>query len=443
MSQLSQVKTANSERLFESAKDVMPGGVTANIKFFPPYPLYMDRGDGAYLRDADGNDYVDYMLSYGALMLGHGHPAIKETLYSQIENSGTWVFGAPHELEIQFANKIKHYFSGMDLLRYTNSGTEATLLALRLAEAYTGKHKMAKFEGHYHGGYNQVLLSLDPDSAERGNHEKPNAVPSSKGINGSQIQETVVLPFNDSSAFDILKEHANEIGAVLIEPVQGGFIPAERWFMSELRDLTEERDIVLIVDEVKTGFRINLGGAQSYYGIQPDLTTLGKVIGGGFPLGVVGGKKDILMESSPIKEGSSEKLKSRDVLFHSGTYNGHPLILAAGLKTIDILENELDNVLIKTDLLKSELEQLFLNKGIPMQAIGIGSLFNVVMSEQRILNYRDYDEADFDMRKKIDYQLLYNGVYSKPLSRYSMSTRHGEKEIERTINAYEEALNNV
>jgi len=418
----------------------MPGGVTANIKFFSPHPLFMDGGEGAYLRDVDGNDYVDYMLSYGALMLGHGHPAIKETLYSQIENSGTWLFGTPHELEIQFANKMKQFFPGMDFLRYTNSGTEATLLALRLAESYTGKHKIAKFEGHYHGGYNKVLLSLDPDLAERGSSEEPNSVPSSKGINRSQVQETVVLPYNDNNAFEILKKHANEIGAVLIEPVQGGFIPAGSSFMSELRYLTEEYNIVLIFDEVKTGFRINLGGAQSYYGIQPDLTTLGKVIGGGFPLGVVGGKKEILMESSPIKEDSSEILKPRDVLFHSGTYNGHPLILAAGLKTIDILENELDNVLMKTDLLKSELELLFSEKGIPMQAIGIGSIFNVIISEERILNYRDYCEANFKMRKKIDYQLLYNGIYSKPLSRYSLSTRHGEKEIERTINAYEKVL---
>ncbi|MFC4557914.1 aspartate aminotransferase family protein [Virgibacillus kekensis] len=442
---MSHVKltTEKSAHLYESAKRVMPGGVTANIKYFPPYPLFMSNGAGAYLTDVDGNEYIDYLLSYGSLMLGHGHPEIADTMQSHINNHGTWLYGTPHELEITFAEKIKEHFPSIELLRYTNSGTEATLLALRFAATYTGKHKIAKFEGHYHGGYNEVLLSVDPETSDAGQKEKPNAVPSSKGISPSQTEQTIILPFNDEAAFDILKEHANEIGAVLIEPIQGGFIPAEHGFMTKLRKITEELNIVLIFDEVKTGYRITLGGAQSYYNVEPDLTALGKVIGGGFPMGVVGGKKEILMESSPIDNITSEPLNSKDVLFHSGTYNGHPMILAVGLKTIEILEEELETVLNRTEKLKTQLEALFYTKGIPMQTVGLGSVFNMVLSENEISNYRDYQESDFDTRRKIDKHLLDEGIYSKPMNRYSMSISHRDKEIEKTIAAFKNVLNSL
>ncbi|HLR63275.1 MAG TPA: aspartate aminotransferase family protein [Lentibacillus sp.] len=429
-----------SVELYQDAKEVMPGGVTANIKHFPPHPIYMNYGEGAYLSDADGNKYVDYLLSYGSMMLGHGHPEIKEAIHSQMEQSGTWLFGTPHELEVTYANKIKEYFPSIDLMRYTNSGTEATLLALRFAEAYTGKHKVAKFEGHYHGGYNEVLLSVNPEISEAGQKNNPNSVPSSKGISAAQTNETIVLPFNDDHAFEILTEHASEIGAVVLEPIQGGFIPAEDDFMTKLRNITEELNIVLIFDEVKTGFRTNLGGTQALYGIKPDLTVLGKVIGGGFPMGVVGGKREILMVSSPVDEETTDVLKPKDVLFHSGTYNGHPMILAAGLRTINILENELDHVLNRTEKLKTELESLFFKKGIAMQAVGNGSMFNVILSEKQIRNYRDYQQSDMQTREKIDYELLNKGIYAKPLNRYSLSTCHKEAELEKTLNAYNEVL---
>ncbi|RYG73029.1 aspartate aminotransferase family protein [Lentibacillus lipolyticus] len=432
-----------SEQLYQDAKTVMPGGVTANIKHFPPHPIYMNYGKGAYLSDADGNQYIDYLLSYGSLMLGHGHPEIKEAIYSQIENSGTWLFGTPHELEIAYAREIKKYFPSIDFLRYTNSGTEATLLALRFAAAYTGKHKIAKFEGHYHGGYNEVLLSVDPEASEAGQKHRPNSVPSSKGISASETNETIILPFNDDHAFEILKKHGSEIGAVILEPIQGGFIPANHDFMTKLRHVTEELNIVLIFDEVKTGFRTNLGGAQALYNIKPDVTVLGKVIGGGFPMGIVGGKQDILMESSPINEKTADAVKPKDVLFHSGTYNGHPMILAAGLRTISILEKELDQVLERTETLKTELERLFFQKGIPMQAIGSGSMFNVILTEKQIRNYRDYQQSDMETRKKIDYKLLDKGIYAKPLNRYSLSTCHKDAEIEKTLERYNEVLTDL
>ncbi|WP_438874671.1 aspartate aminotransferase family protein [Virgibacillus salexigens] len=426
----------------DRAKQVMPGGVTANIKYFEPHPIVMKKGHGAYLTDVDDNEYVDYLLSYGSLMLGHGHPVIKHAIQSQLDTSGTWLFGTPHELEVDFGEKLKQYFPSMELLRYTNSGTEATLLALRLAATYTGKHKIAKFEGHYHGGYDQVLLSVDPDVNEAGPAEEPLSVPASKGVGAYHQDHTVILPFNHSYAFELLKHHRDEIGVVVLEPIQSGFIPAQKVFMEELRRLTKDLGIVLLFDEVKTGFRIGMGGAQGYYGIEPDLTALGKVIGAGFPMGVVGGKREILMESAPVKNNATN-LSSKDVLFHSGTYNGHPMILAAGLATIQVLENEFDFVVMQTNELKQQLERLFATKGIAMQAIGIGAMFNIVFTEEKVTNYREYQIADFRLRKDLDAHLLKEGIYAKPCNRYSLSTQHGEKEIEKTVTAVTGFLNQM
>lgn len=442
MVRLSKVKqyTGLSLEYYQRAKQVMPGGVTANIKYFPPYPIFMKEGSGANLTDVDGNEYIDYLLSYGSLMLGHGHSKVKESIESQIKESGTWLFGTPHGLEVDFGEKIKQYYPSMDLLRYTNSGTEATLLALRFAATHTGKYKIAKFEGHYHGGYDQVLLSVDPSLSEVGLENEPLSVPSSKGIDPALQQQTIILPFNNKGAFEILKKHQDEIGAVVLEPVQGGFIPAKQDFMNELRRLTKELDIVLIFDEVKTGFRVGLGGAQAYYGIKPDLTTLGKVIGGGFPIGIVGGSRDILMESAPISKDSEEMVNSRDVLFHSGTYNGHPMILAAGLATIDVLERESNRVHAMTEELKKQLEALFYKKGIAMKAVGLGTMFNIILTQEEVLNYRSYQRSDLKTRRELDVRLLKEGIYSKPLNRYSLSTSHGEFEIEKTVSAFNRVL---
>ncbi|HEX7066109.1 MAG TPA: aspartate aminotransferase family protein [Bacillales bacterium] len=434
-------ETNSSFQFMKEACTVMPGGVTANIKFFSPYPLVMKRADQAYLTDLDGNQYIDYLLSYSALILGHGHPKIAEAIQKQIENSGTWLFGTPHQLEVDFGKMIQHFYPSIELLRYTNSGTEATLLALRFASAYTGKYKVAKFEGHYHGGHNQVLFSINPDIGEAGPFKEPNVVPDSKGLSKQDGQQTIILPFNDLEASEeILRKHCDEIGALVLEPVQGGFIPAEQRFIEGIRQLTKELGIVLIFDEVKTGFRVSLGGAQEVYGIKPDLTTLGKVIGGGFPIGIVGGKKEILMESAPVEESNGKELSSKDVLFHSGTYNGHPMILAAGMETVKVLEKEIDHVFQMTDILRKALESLFFNKGIDMQTLGIGSMFNIALTDRDIYNYRDYQKSNFELRKRIDMALLDKGVYTKPLNRYSLSTCHGEEEIAKTVEAYRKVL---
>ena len=443
-----QKKTPLSKTFMEEAKRVMPGGVTANIKSFAPYPIVMKSGKGAYLTDIDGNQYIDYLLSYGALMLGHGHPAIMQAIQQQLANDGTSLFGTPHRLEVEMARKIQQYYPSMELIRYTNSGTEATLLAIRMAYAYTGKYKIAKFEGHYHGGYNQVLLSVNPPLEEAGPVSEPNAVVESKGVEPYQADHTVVLPFNNLDACaEILRKRQHEIAAVMLEPSQAGFIPAQSEFMQGLRKVTEELGILLIFDEVKTGFRIGIGGAQSFYGVKPDITALGKVIGGGFPIGIIGGKKEIMMVSAPqassdvFDSSTSKKSSAKDVLFHSGTYNGHPTILSAGLAVISVLEQEMDRVMAMTEHLKEGIRKLFAQRGIAMQTVGLGTIFSVVITDlDNVRDYRDLQQSNFELRKQIDFHLLAEGIYTKPLNRYSMSTAHGEKEISLTLEAFDKVL---
>ncbi|WP_174495166.1 aspartate aminotransferase family protein [Salirhabdus euzebyi] len=437
-----------SVELYEKACKVMPGGVTANIKYFEPHPIMMEKGTGSKLYDVDGNEYIDYLLCYGALIHGHGNEYVMNAVFDQLKQSGTPIFGTPHVLEINMAEKLIELYDGIEMVRYTNSGLEATLLAVRSAMAYTGKHKIAKFEGHYHGGSNQFLVSVNPDVSQSGSAKSPNSIPESIGIPDFYVENTVVLPFNDLGATeDRLRKHADEIAAVILEPVQGGFIPADIEFMKGLRKITEELGILLIFDEVKTGFRVALGGAQQIYGIKPDLTALGKVLGGGFPVGAVGGKKEIMMISAPnggrdiLTAGNSNNNK-KEVLFHSGTYNGHPTVLAAGLATIEILEQNgtMGKLIEKTNRLRNGLEHVYHQYGYDMQTIGMGTIFNILLTSDPIKNYRDMDKANMDLRKVIDQKLLALGLYTKPLNRYSMSTAHTEEDINRTIELHEKAL---
>lgn len=439
-----------SKEMFQEAKQVIPGGVTANIKYFSPHPIFMEKGKGSRLIDVDGNEYVDYLLCYGALILGHAHPEVNQKVISFLQTNGA-VFGAPHALEYTMAKKLADLFPSIEMTRFTNSGLEATLLAIRLAKAMTGKRKIAKFEGHYHGGYDQVLISVNPDLRMAGDDSAPLAVPDSKGIAEFDLEHTIVLPFNDIDATEqILRKHKDELAAVILEPVQGGFIPADEYFMYHLRKLTEELEILLIFDEVKTGFRMHLGGVQSIYNVTPDLTALGKVLGGGFPIGAVGGKREIMELMSPdlgsdiLIAGENEK-RSDDVMFHSGTYNGHPIVLTAGLATIEILEtNGTMNTLLQRSLyLRKELESLYRRYNIDAQAIGMGSIFNLVFTSDRIKNYRDLRKANLELRKKIDYKLLTLGIYTKPMNRYSLSVVHTEKDIHDTIEAHEHVIKQV
>lgn len=440
-------KTKGSWQMYQKAKKVIPGGVTANIKYFAPYPIFMERGSGSHLYDVDGNMYIDYLLCYGALILGHGHSGIVEAVQKQLLNNGTTVFGSPHRLEWELAGKLASHFPGMEMFRFTNSGLEATLLSIRLARAFTGKTKIAKFEGHYHGGYNEVLLSVSPDITKAGSAKEPAAVPDSKGISAYEEENTIILPFNDLDAADsILRKHQSSLAAVIMEPVQGGFIPPDPEFIKGLRKITRELNILLIFDEVKTGYRLGLGGAQSVYQVLPDITALGKVLGGGFPIGAVGGRKELMELMAPDKGrdifATGKKDAREEVLFHSGTYNGHPTVLASGMATIEELERPkvMENLLRNTALLRSGLENLYAGYGISMKTVGAGSIFTIAFTDKEVKNYRDLQNTNIKLREKIDYELLQLGVYTKPLNRYSLSVVHTEKDILDTIDAHEKAI---
>lgn len=439
-----------SLKLFQEAANVIPGGVTANIKHFAPHPIFMKKGYGSKLIDVDHKEYIDYSLSYGALITGHGHDAITKATIKQMHDSGTMLFGAPHKLEIEMAKKINELYPTMEQVRFTNSGTEAVLLAIRLAVAYTEKSRIAKFEGHYHGGLNEVLVSINPSEDLAGSAKAPTPVYESEGIPEHQ-KDTIILPFNDIEATEaILRKEAADLAAVILEPVQGGFIPAEQDFIEQLKQLTDELDIVLIFDEVKTGFRVALGGAQAIYNIEPDITTLGKVLGGGLPVGAVGGKKEIMMLSAASAKGDvfavgSDSDETSNVVFHSGTYNGHPLVLAAGLETIRLLEEEysLDDTIKHTNHLRKQLEELYHSYNIPMKTLGMGTIFNIVFTDEQVNSYRDMWKINTAFREAIDMQLLDNGIYLKPLNRYSLSIAHTKEDTVATVRAHELAIKNV
>ncbi|WP_028782472.1 aspartate aminotransferase family protein [Thalassobacillus devorans] len=443
--------SGNSAALFEKAGEVIPGGVTAHIKHIAPHPLFMEKAKGSRLYDVDGNEYIDYLLSYGALIHGHGHEHVYQAVMNQMQSDGTTIFGTPHKLEITMAEKLIDLYPGIDMVRYTNSGLEATLLAIRTAMACTGKTKLAKFEGHYHGGYDQVLLSVNPDLGQVGEEKAPKAVPESSGIPEYYVENTIMLPFNDLENTErILLAHADEISGLILEPVQGGFIPATQEFMDGIRKITDELGIVLIFDEVKTGFRLGLGGAQEVYGIEPDLTALGKVLGGGFPIGAVGGKREFMMTtavnaSRDILTAGADNTNKKQTVFHSGTYNGHPTVLAAGLATIELLEQQgtLDDLFKKTQVLRHQLEAVYQKHGLAMQTVGAGSIFNIILTDTPIFNYRDMENHDANLRKEIDYELLRLGIYTKPMNRYSMSTVHTDEDIQRTVDAHDEAIRRV
>ncbi|WP_342566703.1 aspartate aminotransferase family protein [Psychrobacillus sp. FSL K6-4046] len=442
-----------SKRIFEEACTYIPGGVTAHIKYMTPHPIVMNEAKGSKLKDVDGNTYIDYLLCSGSLLTGHGHPAITEAVTNQLNDMGTTIFGTPHLLEQQMAKRVIELYNGIEMARFTNSGLEATLLAIRIAKGFTGREKLAKFEGHYHGGYDQSLISVNPTMEEAGDSKRPTPVPESRGISNYYLENTVVLPFNDlESTVQLLTENKDEISAVIMEPIQGGYIPATQEFMDGLREITEKYGILLIFDEVKTGFRVGMSGAQGYYNITPDITTLGKVLGGGFPVGLVGGRKEIMEITNPISSRDilsasvvTDKEKNGDkegVLFHSGTYYGHPTILSAGKATLDLLEKDgtLDKTIERTMWLRHELEALYARYNITMKTIGLGTIFNIVFTDKEILNYRDMQESDFVMREKIDRRLLELGIYIKPLTRYSMSTEHTQEDLEKTVSLHEKVL---
>jgi glutamate-1-semialdehyde 2,1-aminomutase len=409
-------KTQKSKELYEKAKSVLPAGVSYAIRHFEPYPFYTARAKGSKLFDVDGNEYIDFWLGHTALILGHSPPAVIEAVKKQLEN-GTH-YGTSHELEIKLAKQIVKIVPSAEMVRFTNSGTEANMYATRLTRAYTGRSKIAKFEGGWHGGYDALHISV----------KYPFDIPESAGLTAGALQDTIVLPFND---LEVVRERLKnkEVAAVVIEPVlgAGGGIPAEKEFLKGLREFCDQEGILLIFDEVITGFRLAPGGGQQYYGVAPDITVFGKILGGGFPIGTFCGRREIMERIDTLV------YERPYYSFHGGTFAANPISMTAGLATLKILEdgqlaNKLNNV---GGRIREKVREIFESNGVDVQVTGAGSLFNTHFTKEEVKDARAASKAD--KKKQVDYHLslITNGVFFLPTHTGALSTAHSETDIEK------------
>ena len=424
--------TPASRALATRAGRRLPGGVSSNVKFFPPYPLFMSRAHGSRIVDVDGREYIDYCLAFGPLIAGHGHPRIEHAIRAEMERAGTVILGAPSELEIAYAERLASVLPSADMVRFTNSGTEATLHALRIARGATKRRRIVKFEGHYHGAHDAVLMNLDSPGA---------AVASSDGI--PHPEDTVVLPFNDGDAFERALDVEPDIAAVILEPIARGAIAADPAFLALVRERTARLDIVLIFDEVVSWPRVGLSGAQGIYGVTPDLTALGKAIGGGLPMGAVVGKRGLMELVAPHAARSASPPFSTDAyVFHGGTYNGTPAALAAGLALLDLLQDDgtLTRLIERGDTCRARLRELFARRGLTAQVIGVGAAFDFYFTERAIRSSREIWASDLETRRHLDYLLLEAGIYNSPLHRFHLSLAHSDDDLDRTFEAIDLAI---
>lgn len=423
--------TPGSAALFEKAALRLPGGVTSNVKFFAPYPVYMARAEGARLWDVDGSEYLDYCLAFGPLITGHGHPRVLESVRAEVSRAGTFMFGAPTDLELRLAERLARLLPSAEMVRFTSSGTEATLHALRLARGATGRSRVVKFEGHYHGVHDHVLWNLDQPLPPKA---------ASDGIPDVAAAQTVVLPWNDVAALEVGLEAAADLAAVIVEPVARGVLHPDPAFLRALREQTTRRGIVLIFDEIVVWPRVGLAGAQGLYGVTPDLTTLGKALGGGLPLGALVGRRDLMSLTVPRAGRAPDT--ATPYVFHGGTYNGTPIALAAGLATLNILEEPgvLDGLDARAAQLRDGLAAIASRHGAPLQVLGRGSVVDFYFADGAVRTSRDVWASDLPRRRALDYRLLAAGVYNAPVHRYHLSLAHSEADVAITLDRIERAL---
>ena len=417
---------SRSEQLFNRAKKTIPGGVNSPVRAFKAVggtPIFVDHADGAYIFDAEGKRYIDYVLSWGPMIMGHNHPAVREAVIKASEKGLS--FGAPTELETQLAERLCDIMPNMDMVRMVNSGTEATMSAIRLARGYTGRDTIVKFEGCYHGHSDSLLIKAGSGALTMG-------VPSSPGVPAALAQHTMTLTYNDPegvrAAFD---KHGENIACVIVEPVAGNMncIPPTPGFLETLRQVCTENGAVLILDEVMTGFRFGLTGAQGFYGIDADLTTLGKVIGGGMPVGAFGGKREIMEHIAPLGP-----------VYQAGTLSGNPIAMTAGLATLDIISKSgfYEPLFARTEQLCQGLRSAAADAGIAFTTNHAGTMFGGFFSEEaRICNYDQVMACDDKQFNHFFHTMLENGVYLAPASYEAgfMSSAHSNADIDQTIAA--------
>ncbi len=416
----------SSEQLFARAQKHIPGGVNSPVRAFKAVggtPVFIERSEGAYVFDYQGKRYIDYVLSWGPMIMGHNHPAVREAVVQQSEKGLS--FGAPTELEIQLADRICEIMPGMDMVRMVNSGTEATMSAIRLARGYTGRDAIVKFEGCYHGHSDSLLVKAGSGALTMG-------VPSSPGVPAALADHTLTLTYNDSEEVrKVFSEMGERIACIIVEPVAGNMncIPPSADFLQTLRDVCDSSGAVLILDEVMTGFRFGLQGAQGYYKVEADLTTLGKVIGGGMPVGAFGGKREIMEQIAPLGP-----------VYQAGTLSGNPIAMAAGLATLEIISREgfYEPLFQRTQQLCQGLEEAASAAGVPFTTNHAGTMFGgFFTAEDNVSNYSQVMACDTDAFNHFFHQMLDHGIYLAPASYEAgfMSSAHGEGDIAQTIAA--------
>ena len=425
------MNTSESEKLFNEAQKYIPGGVNSPVRAFKAVggnPVFIQRGEGSKFYDVDGNEYIDYIGSWGPHLFGHNPPFIKEALLKAVEDGTS--FGAPTKLEVDMAKLISELVPSVEMVRMVNSGTEATMSAIRAARGFTGKEKFIKFEGCYHGHADYFLIKAGSGALTFG-------VPTSPGVTKGNAADTLIADYNDiESVKEIIQQNKNEVAAIIIEPIAGnmGVVSADKKFLEELRNICSEEEIILIFDEVMTGFRVAKGGAQELYGIKPDLSTFGKIIGGGLPVGAFGGKQEIM-----------EKIAPSGPVYQAGTLSGNPLAMAAGYAALSYIKNNPDVYKILED------KSSYLEKGI-REALSevkkhyalnrVGSMMTLFFTEDEVNNFHSAIKSDTVLYGKFFSEMLKRGIYLAPAQFEAafVSTSHTKEDLDKTVVEFKEAL---
>lgn len=418
-----------SKKLFDSAKKVIPSGVSSPVRYFEPYPFFVKKAQGSQIWDEDGHKYLDYCTGYGAMILGHRHPSVIFAVQKQLE-IGT-LYGTPTALEVELATMIKKACPSMQKVRLVNTGSEATMTAIRLARGFTKKKKIIKFEGCYHGAHESMLVRAGSGSA---------GIAVSDGVPDDFIKNTIIIQYNNSEQLDRIISKNKDIAGVIVEPVLGnmGLILPEKNFLQDMRKITKQADIPLIFDEIITGFRMGLGGAQEHFGIEPDITTLGKSLSNGFVISAVGGKKEIMDQLAPGGK-----------VYEASTFAGNPISVAAAIasiQTMSTLKSKIYPKLAKQCLtLAKSIHESATKYGIQHQVNAIESMFQIFFTDKPVTDYTSSKKADGKKFHKLFHSLLKQGVFVAP-SQFEtgfFSYAHTQSDLEKTIHAYDYALRQV
>ena len=424
-------QTKASYDLYGRASKVLPLGVSSNFRTYEPYPIYIERAAGSRMWDRDGREFLDYSMCFGALMVGHAHPTMVEAI-AQAAGQGT-LYGMPHDREVRAAELICERF-GLEQMRFTNSGSEATMHALRLARTYTGRDKVLKFEGGYHGGHDTVLVSVKPPRQKVGHARHPKALPVGQGIPALTVENTVVATWNDPvSVRELLQRHENQVAAVIVEPVMMnlGVVTPRDGFLQELRALCDEFGCLLIFDEVKTGAKLAWGGAQQYYGVKADIVCLAKAIGGGLPLGAFGSSKTIMDEIAAFHS------------FHAGTYASNPLATTACIAALErvLVPEVFPRVTSLGDALAAGHNAIIKKHGLNACAVNVGANGTVFWRSTPPTNYREWLDQDFDAFWRYWHMNLNRGVIPQAQcydEQWTVSVLHDERDVEHMLRVFDE-----